>query len=293
MRPPWRRSVQSEDAREPQQRSSLLRIISRSSRSQSPSSSEANRNSSRFKSATTREGSSDQESSTPVEQQPFASCGVILGRDWALDIVGLPHNAVRRELRGLNCIIIRLPSGQCEENSEAKAWFVWVVELIEYVFALQEQHIFARLAEVNATLPESLSTTRRAVRHGRARSMCAAVNEALTTGDGIRSAVNRLENVVLSYFAAIESTIPQLLRSKLEESAKSDIVRAYSVPLARTNAELFMLVARGFNDDDLQCRFIAAYGPARQEYAAFRSRIDKFEVSRIDGVCNFGRKART
>lgn len=292
MRPPWRRSVPSEDAREPQQRSLLLPIISRSSRSQSRSSSEANQSSS-FKSAKNREGSSDQESSTPVEQQPFAAGGVNLGSDWALDIVGLPHNAIRREFRGLNCIVVRLPSGYGEEISEAKAWFAWVVELIEYVFALQEQYIFARLAEVNVTLPGSMSTTRRAVRHGRARSMCATVIEALSTGTGIQSAVNRLENVVLSYFAAIESTIPQLLRSKLEESAKSEIVRAYSVQLAKTNPELFMLVARGFDDDDLQRRFIAAYGPPHQEYAAFCRRIDEFEVSRIDVVCTLGQTPRT
>lgn len=234
-------------------------------------------------------------------QKAFAAGCVTLGRDWAMDIIGLPHNAVRRELRGLYCIAYKLASeqgsGSVGELGKAKEWFGWLEEFIESVFALQEEHLFGWLATGNAALPESMSPTRRAVRQGRARAMCAVVSEALTTGEGFKPAVDRLANVILSFFAAVESTIPQLMRAKFDESAKGQVVHSYATGLAASTPEMFMLLARGFDDDDLQKRFIAAYGPARtsssSEGGGFHDRIDSFESQRIAGVYGIVTGTRT
>jgi Hemerythrin HHE cation binding domain len=208
---------------------------------------------------------------------------VTLGRDWALDVVGLPHNAVRRELRGLSCVVQTVESAAASVRSAAREWFWWVAQFIECVFAVEEKIIFPWLAQGGAALPGAMSTTRRAVRCGRARALCAAVDDALRRGVGVRAAADRLANVVLSHFGAVESVIPQLARAAYDPSAKERVIRAMATSLADAGPEMFVLLARGFNDDSLRARFIRVYG-RRTDRAAFARRIADFEASRIDGV---------
>lgn len=211
---------------------------------------------------------------------------VPLGRDWALDIVGLPHNAIRRELRGLYCFVEGAEVASPDALACAREWFAWLAEFIECVFALENKVVFEWLRIGGAKLPETMSVTRRAVRSGRARAMCTVVDESLQSGIGVRSAVDRLSNVLLGHFAAVESIIPQLARGVSGKEMKGRVVQAMATPLAHAKPEMFMLLARGFDDDSLQRRFISAYG-RKTDTDAFVRRINDFENSRIESLYTF------
>jgi Hemerythrin HHE cation binding domain len=223
-----------------------------------------------------------------VQQTPFEdiSLGFVpLGRDWAMDVVGLPHNAARRELRGLYYCLASIERGDEAVLADARRWFAYLAEFIECVFAMEEGIVFPWLAHGGATLPESMSSTRRAVKCGRTRAICQRVDSALEAGVNVRATVDRLANVVLSHFATVESVVPQLMRSVFDASEKEHVVEVMAASLAKSKPEMFLLLARGFNDDLLQGKFLRVYGRERS-WSAFMSRITEFEKNRIDTVYN-------
>lgn len=211
---------------------------------------------------------------------------VPLGKDWALDIVGLPHNAARREIKGLYYSMAGIEKGDPAVLAMAREWFAWVADFIEDVFAIEEIVTFGWLRRAGVELPESMSTTQRAIKAGRARKICADVLAALAddaSGSDVRAATDRLANVVLSHFATVESVVPQLLRGAYDASAKDHIVEVMATSLARSKPESFVLLARGFCDARLQRNFARVYGRG-EDRAAFTSRAQAFEDAHVGAV---------
>lgn len=235
-------------------------------------------------------GRNNGESSNPNPFEGLALGTVPLGKDWALDIVGLPHNAARREIKGLYYCLDGIENGNGAIRSEARVWFAWFADFIECVFAMEEGVTFAWLRQAGADLPEVMSTTRRAVKCGRARAICKEIDEALQSSGRIRAMVDRLANVVLSHFGMVESVVPQVLRSVFEASARNHAIEVMASSLAKTRPELFMLLARGFDDDILQQNFVRVYG-RKADRVAFMNRVMQFEKRHIAIVYNIVQQA--
>lgn len=217
---------------------------------------------------------------------------VPLGKDWALDIVGLPHNAARREIKGMYLCMNAIEQGDPAVLALAREWFAWLADFIEDIFAIEEIVTFGWLRRAGVEMPGSMSTTQRTVKCGRARKISKEVLQALTEDGGprVRATVDRLANVVLSHFATVESVVPQLLRASYDASAKDHIIEVMATSLAKSKPESFVLLARGFGDEDSQRNFTRVYGRC-EDKAAFTSRAQDFEKGHVEAVYSMMRQS--
>jgi hypothetical protein len=148
---------------------------------------------------------------------------VPLGRDWSIDLVALPCNAVRREIGGLLRMLPHLESGSASilDVAEARWWLRVLADFFAAVNGMLEAVIFRWLTAGGAPAPGGLSAMRRAVSRGRARDLFAVVDNAMSApndGPELRAGVDRLVNVLLGYLSSVESVVPQIAKTLCSDS---------------------------------------------------------------------------
>lgn len=215
----------------------------------------------------------EDETLTPVASQIEGS--VTLGREWSIDIIGLPHNAVRKELHGLRIVAAHTENVPEQTRREHLAWTEWLAKLVEWTLGVEEQVLYPWICAGGVVLPESLSPTRRAVRIGRVKQAMHEILSAIANSRDPSHAVNRFADVVFTHFAICESVVPQLVRSIYTGPEKPQVLAAIALPLSYHRPELFALLARGYNEESTRASFTKAYGPRRLDMVHRMKVFDK------------------